>query len=355
MAKRDPRKDKLHIIIYARFSKEDQNQFSIDDQVALCKDWLDFNGLQAIEIVTESDEAISGEVLSRPGIDRVREMVRAGGCDLLITEEASRLFRDPAEPYKLAGECVDSDCRLICINDPVDTDQPGWERDLSRAADDHAASNEKTSFRVKRGALGRWRAGYAMSALVPGYKRRPIDPERHAETGRGPFRDEKNESWAPIIVGLYERVARGDPDWGIAAFLTASNFPRPCNANGREWTPKGFKSLVQNPAFKGLQQFRVTQNQKHYGSGKRRPVRSESDEIWTRPAPDLAFVSPELWQQANDAISKKDLARRHPKGRQSPLFRIPRDRRGPINGHFHCAVCRGRMIGQGRQAGGYRC
>src|SRR5512137_1490072 len=103
----------LRVLLYARYSKEDQNPLSVEDQFKKCERWLKEQGVVAAEIFRESDEGISGEILKRPGIDRVREMIRSRKVDLVVAEEISRFFRDRAEPYKLAGECVDHAVRLV--------------------------------------------------------------------------------------------------------------------------------------------------------------------------------------------------------------------------------------------------
>ena len=86
---------RLRIIIYARYSTEDQNPRSIDDQVAECRRFLESLeiDLSQCEIQVLSDRAISGEEVSRPGIDDVRAAIRDGNVDLIVTEETSRLYR----------------------------------------------------------------------------------------------------------------------------------------------------------------------------------------------------------------------------------------------------------------------
>lgn len=187
---------KKRVLLYARYSTEDQNPRSIDDQFGLCKRWLAENGFKETEVTELSDEGISGECLSRPGIDKARTLIQSGKFDLVLGEEVSRFFRDRAEPFKLTGECIDNGTRLVAINDHVDTDRPGWERDLCRAADDHASSNEKTSARIKRAQDGRWENGYLMGSLASifpeiGLKRTVISTSakrRFFHKGRGKAR-----------------------------------------------------------------------------------------------------------------------------------------------------------------------
>lgn len=180
--------EKKIVIVYTRVSSDDQNRLSCPDQFKYCGRKLPEIGYANATIVHETDDGISGEHLSRPGIDRVRRLVASGGVALLIGEEVSRFFRDPSEPYKLVGECLDKGTRFVAINDRVDTAQKGWQYDLARASEEHASANEKTSLRIKRAADARWEDGFVMGPLPPGYRRRPIDNDRYALTRRGPLR-----------------------------------------------------------------------------------------------------------------------------------------------------------------------
>ena len=343
------------VVLYARYSTEEQNHQSIDDQFKACKRWLDRTGIKTASIVYESDEEVSGEILSRPGIDRVWDMVRARKVDLVVAEEISRFYRDRAEPHKLAGFCADRDIRLVAINDNIDTSISGWETSLSRASDEHASANDKTSLRIKRAYEGRWEGGYAMGALVPGYKRSAVDGARFDRTRRGPFIDQKDEAWTATIQEMFDRVARGDPLRSVAVFLSHQGLPRPANRKTGTWNDRGVKTLIQDPRFKGQECYRKKFSKKYYATGHHVPEHSRPEDVMLRAMPHLAHVDAMLWQQANDAITRRDLAGHHPRGADNPSFRVPRNSRSPLSNHFFCGVCGGKMIGQGRDEGGYRC
>ena len=119
-----PKGRRLRVLIYARFSTDQQNPRSIDDQVAYCRRFLDALGLKDVEITTISDEGISGELVSRPGIDEVLAGAREGRWDVILCEDASRLYRHETACGELIETAVDEGIRVICINDLVDTGEP---------------------------------------------------------------------------------------------------------------------------------------------------------------------------------------------------------------------------------------
>jgi hypothetical protein len=243
----------------------------------------------------------------------------------------------------------------VAINDGIDTNELDWQSKLSQHAEEHAAFIDKLAYRIMRAALARWKRGEAMGPLKPGYKRVVIDLVRHELTHRGPYKDDKDERWSATIEEFFHRAARGDPPATLANFLNAQNFPPVTNSLNKVWTDTGAKKMIKNPVYRGTEQFRATFSKKHHHSGHRLPKHNAPESIWLRPMPHLRFVSDLVWQQANQAIAKRDFCGKHPRGLDNPNYRIPRESRSLLSNHFYCGVCGGKMIGVGRAGGGYRC
>ena len=76
-------------ILYTRVSGDEQKKrgYSLPDQLEALRAWASENGHEVIEEV--EDAGYSGAYLERPGLDRVREMVRGGAADAVAV-----LFRD---------------------------------------------------------------------------------------------------------------------------------------------------------------------------------------------------------------------------------------------------------------------
>ena len=79
--------------IYARFSSDLQRDRSIEDQVALCREYAARNGYEIVAVF--SDRAITGSsFLLRRGVQAMLQSARAGEFDFVIAESLSRLARD---------------------------------------------------------------------------------------------------------------------------------------------------------------------------------------------------------------------------------------------------------------------
>jgi DNA invertase Pin-like site-specific DNA recombinase len=68
----------LRILLYARYSTDEQKRSSIADQFLACRKWLKAWGIEDAEIQELSDYETSGEQRSRPGIDRYVWALRTG-------------------------------------------------------------------------------------------------------------------------------------------------------------------------------------------------------------------------------------------------------------------------------------
>ncbi len=349
-----PRGRALRVLIYARFSTDEQKRRSIKAQAEFCKRFLAALGVTEVKIVVLFDEAMSGELVSRPGIDRVREGIAAGEWDLILVEDSSRLFRDAVNCLQLVRLAVDKDIRTICINDFVDTTEPDWEQRLTDAARHHEISNRHCSYRVKRAHEELWDIGAAIGLVKPGHRRRASVAAKDQEPEEGPFFDEVDPKWVPAIRGAYERIAAGQTPWSVAHWLTDVGLPKSANSRRLEWSDKNVIALIRRKDYRGHQTHRDHIAKKEYSTGKHKPTPNDPEEVLKRDKPELRMVEDWLWYAANEAIDARAPKTEIPRGPANPHYGVPRDSRGPLSGIFRCR-CSAKMQVDGRVEGGYRC
>jgi len=84
---------KRQAIIYARFSTDLQNERSIEDQVALCRNYASHESLDVLGVY--EDRARSGaSIFGRDGLLELIERARTHSFDTVIVEALDRLSRD---------------------------------------------------------------------------------------------------------------------------------------------------------------------------------------------------------------------------------------------------------------------
>ena len=247
---------RARILIYGRYSTTEQDVSSIQDQFSFCEAVIQQLGFTDFEIIKIFDMELSGELASRPGIDKVREGIEQRRWDLLICEDSSRLFRHPAACLSLVNSAVDKGVRVLCYNDQVDTHVDGWDDRLLDATRHHAKANAFTRQRIKRKQEGLWRLGAAMGLLRPGYERRASKPPTDRDRAKGPFFDSIDPKWAPVIQRAFEMGGNGDPAWLIAGYLTDQGLPKCSNAKSAVWTDRGAIALLRRTIYRGFETFR---------------------------------------------------------------------------------------------------
>lgn len=349
---------KIRVVIYARYSTDEQNPQSIEAQVAYCRRFLTALGLSddELQITVLSDPGISGEIIHRPGILQVLEGIQKRRFDLVVPEDASRLYRNVSATMEFAETAVDHDVRLICINDEVDTaDEEYWEDRLYEAARHHAKSNKLTSRRIQRALEDLWEQGAAIGLLKPGYRRMATHPAANGEAEFGPFFDEVDPAQASIILETYRRVAGGEQPWVVAGWLTSIGFPKAANSRSAVWTADNVIALIKRLDYRGVQIWRATARKKKKRTGKRYNRKNESERILTRDMPKLRIVEDWVWYKANEAICARNRNGHVRSGDEHCLAGIPRDSRSPLSNLFFCHCCKQKMHGDGRREGGYRC
>ena len=173
-------------ILYARVSTDEQARsgYSLAQQLEALRAHAAREGYGVMEEVSDPGE--SGATLERPGLDRVRDAVAAGGVVVVLAQDRDRFAREPAYLYLLREEFAGHGTKLRALNDRGD-DSP--EGQLTDGILDQLAKFEraKTAERSKRGKRQKARQGKLLStnaaygfrynASRDGYA---VEPERMA-------------------------------------------------------------------------------------------------------------------------------------------------------------------------------
>lgn len=346
-----PRGRSLRVLIYARYSTSEQRRRSIKAQVEYCKKFLAELGIVNVKFEVLYDRALSGELRSRPGINRVWAGIKARRWDVILAEDCSRFYRDDVACVDLVRLAVDMDIRTFCVNDMVDTAEPDWEERLKEAARHHASYNRYCSPRIKRAHEELWDIGAAIGLLKTGYLR---ESSGDADDEDAPKFDKVDPKWAPIIKEAYERIAGGEPPWSVAPWLTQAGLPKASNCKTNVWTDHNVIALIQRTDYRGFQTHRDHFSKKEYSTGKHKPKPNDADEVLTRQLERLRIVDDALWFAANDAIDARAASAEPRQGRDNPQYGVPRNSRTPLAGTFRCR-CGEKMWVDGCGKPSYRC
>src|SRR5215211_8024826 len=136
-------------ILYARVSSDDQVRgYSLDQQIGALREWTAREGYEILAEIY--DEGWSGAYLERPGLDRVRDLVEAGGVSAVLAQDRDRFAREPAYHYLLRKEFEERGTEIRALNDRGDGSPEG---ELTDGILDQLAKFERAKMmeRTKRG------------------------------------------------------------------------------------------------------------------------------------------------------------------------------------------------------------
>ena len=122
-----------------------------------------------------------------------------------------------------------------------------------------------------------WEMGAAIGKLKPGYRRVPSHPATLNEPAKGPYYDELDPNWQPVIQEAYERIARGEPPWLVGKWLTEQGIAKASGATLAEWTARDVISFIRRPDHHGVQKYRITVSKKRFRKGGRKSKRNDPD------------------------------------------------------------------------------
>jgi site-specific DNA recombinase len=221
--------------VYARVSTEDQAKgFSLPTQVEACKLLAEQECYTVPEDYILVDEGISGTTLERPGLHKLRELIRTSSIGAIVIHDPDRLSRNLGHQLLLANEADKAQVKLLIVSHSLEQGPEGWLFFQMRGA---LGEYERAKLleRAKRGLRGRAKAGYPNGGQVPlGYVSIPaphgghweIDPEEAAVVQR---------IFALCLAGLSTRA--------IATQLTEERVPtrldRRPNSGGKKLLQPG--------------------------------------------------------------------------------------------------------------------
>lgn len=224
-------------ITYSRVSGDEQAKkgYSLPDQRAALGSWCEREGYTLLEEV--ADEGWSGAYLERPGLDRMRDLVQAGGVDVVVVLARDRLARG-VQAGLLAEEFKEHGARLVALNAQID-DTP--EGELQGGLLDLFAAYERSVIRR------RTQRGIHRSVKQGNIIRGPKAPYGFRLTGdkKGLLVDESEMS---VVRGIFRDMAAGASLGEVVRQLTEDGVPSP--GGGDHWNRQTLRSIVHGDLYR---------------------------------------------------------------------------------------------------------
>ena len=330
----------MRAVIYARVSTDGQERdgTSLESQEAACQAFAEAAGWQVVAVVRDT---ASGYTLDRPGMDRVRHLLRRGEVNVVLAHAVDRLARNQNHIGVLVSEVEQADARLECVTEKFE-DTPEGRFILAAQAFIAEVERAKIAERTTRGKTTRAQSGKLPQATGRGIYGYRYDPA----SGR----HERDPLQATVVERIFQRFSETRSFSSVSQELNAAGIP---SFSGGRWYPLTVRSILTNETYTGRTIFRRTKRTttRNPATGKRR------SRVVERPAEDWIevegatprIISQQLWERVQTIIHDPERLRRRPEGRFYALSTRTR-----------CGLCDSSMIGQtltvkGRAYRYYRC
>jgi site-specific DNA recombinase len=151
----------MRAVIYARFSTDLQSAASIEDQVRICRERIEQDGHQMVQIYM--DHAISGANI-RPGMQSLMADAANGKLDFVYAEALDRISRDQEDVAGFYKRSRFDDVRIITLAEGEIS-----ELHVGLKGTMNALFLTDLANKTRRGLRGRVEAGRSGGGLTYGY------------------------------------------------------------------------------------------------------------------------------------------------------------------------------------------
>ena len=280
----------MRVAIYARYSTDRQRRSSIDDQVRLCREYVETKNWTVVDVY--ADPEITGRSRHRPDFIRLVADAKAKKYDVVVTEAIDRLSRRQAHLHDLYDHLTFLDIDIFC---------PGLDKItqlhiaiLGIVAEMYC---KDTASKTKRSQVGLVEAGRIPGGLAYGYKVLPPTQDgAKSIAGEREIIDDR----AVVIRRIFEEYANGISPENIALGLNSDAIPGPKGAPWRNTTIRGHSTrgtgILNNAIYIGWLIWNKTPFRAD-PDGKRQPRPNPPSEYRKIHLPHLRIVSDELWER----------------------------------------------------------
>jgi site-specific DNA recombinase len=322
---------------YSRYSKDDQNPASIEDQQRVCRAEAARRGFE-LEVRNYADRAQSGTGSDRADLARLIKDVMSPtrDFDILMSDDTSRLSRSRAESAKLHELFKFYGVRVIYVSQGIDTDQEQSEMLIAMHGITDSLYVRELGKKTHRGLEGRFLKGKSAGGRCYGYDSITVDGEGTVWI--------INEVQAAVLREIYEWSAAGFSLDSIVWKLNERQTPPPQKRADRpfsNWCPTAIRAMLRNEIYIGRRIWNRTKFVKVPGTNKRIARKRPRSEWREQDVPELRIISDDLWVRVREGQERRKS--KYGDGGKKPVNRAASS---PylLSGVLTCGTCGANLI-----------
>lgn len=296
-------------LVYVRVSTDrDEQVSSVENQIAICRYWLEQNGFKWREEAVCKDEGISGTVLvEREAMQYILEQARQKKIKMVVFKSLSRLARDIKDALDIRDTLHEHNVRIISIEEGLDSmtvSKNDMRFEMSSLFNEQYSRMLSVNIagvlaqKVRQGGhIGKVPFGYVRVRDAERQVSRLQIKEDEARIIRQIFAWRVHGYGYKMITYMLNNPARRIPTQPMYIDLD-EEIPSP---TGKKWQMTTVQRIVQNPTYCG--DFILNQYRKEKIRGRRKQIRNPKDKWTIFRDHHPAIVSRDVWEKANDTYA----------------------------------------------------
>lgn len=302
----------LKYAVYVRVSTDrDEQVSSVENQIDICRYWLEKNGYEWDPNAVYFDDGISGTAwLERHAMQLILEKARRNELDTVVFKSIHRLARDLRDALEIKEILIGHGIRLVTIEENYDSLYEGGNDIKFEMFAMFAAQLPKTlSVSISAAMQAKARRGEVIGKPGLGYD--VIDKRLVI-----------NEKEAEVVRGIFDLSKKGFGYKKIASILNDKGI---YTKSGQLWSDTTIAKVLKNQKYKGdlvLNRYKTVKV-----DGRKKRIYTPKDRLTIIEDHYPAIVSKELWNAVNNnRVSQK---------------KIKQDMRNEFRGMIFCNHCGG--------------
>lgn len=271
--------------VYVRVSTDrDEQVSSVENQIDICRNWLERNEFIWDEKRVFKDEGISGTLfVERPAIQLLLQKAKAKEINMVVFKSISRLARDLKDSLEIREVFLAHNVRIISVEEGYDSVKAGKNDMAFELWSLFSAQYSRTLSSSITAALAvKVRRGEHIGRIPYGYDR--INQKLVI-----------NEEEANVVKKIYDWYNSG---WGFKKITNELNRLGIKPKNQSVWQMTSVQRIVRSPIYKGT--FILNQYTSVKVGGKKKQIRNPKEKWFVFPGHHPAIVDEETWSQVNE-------------------------------------------------------
>ncbi|MGH0708272.1 recombinase family protein [Bacillus paranthracis] len=271
--------------VYVRVSTDrDEQVSSVENQIDICRNWLERNGFIWDKHSVYKDEGISGTLFTeRPAIQLLLQKAKAKEIDMVVFKSISRLARDLKDSLEIREVFLAHNVRIISIEEGYDSTKAGKNDMAFELWSLFSAQYSRTlSSSISAALAAKVRRGEHIGKIPYGYNR---------ENQRLIL----NEQEAKVVREIYDWYNSG---WGFKRITNELNQLGIKPKNKEIWQMTSVQRIIRSPIYKGM--FILNQYATVKIGGKKKQIRNPKEKWLIFPNHHPKVVDERVWSQANE-------------------------------------------------------